>query len=117
MQVSHKNVLKFIDCKKSKSSIYLFIEFYNGGDLRRLLKLKGGKLTEKLARVVSKQLAKGLNYLNRQEIVHRDLKIDNVYVNFPDFKGPGLASDNYISKFNPDKDRIEIVIGDLGFAK
>jgi serine/threonine protein kinase len=35
-----------IDAKKTANNFYLFFEYFNGGDLRKLLEAKGNQLSE-----------------------------------------------------------------------
>ena len=42
MNIEHDNVLSLIDAKKTKNNIYMFFEYCNGGDLRKMTDLKGG---------------------------------------------------------------------------
>jgi serine/threonine protein kinase len=95
----------------------MFVEFCNGKDLRNLLEIKGNKLDEKLVRKITKQIVDGLCHLNKQGTVHRDLKLDNIMINFPEYDKAGLVPESYIENFDHEKEEIEVIIGDLGFAK
>jgi serine/threonine protein kinase len=117
MSIKHDNILRFLEAKKTSNNIYIFFEFCNGGDLRRLLDLKGGKLDESLTQIIVKQLVEGLNHLNDNKSMHRDLKLDNILINFPDYNGEATVPDEYIQDFDPTEERIEVIIGDLGFAR
>ncbi|CAI2387319.1 unnamed protein product [Moneuplotes crassus] len=117
MNTNHPNIIRFLEAKETKNNTYIFMEFCNGRDLSTLLELKGGKLGENLVRKIIKQVASGLQYLNGKGIMHRDLKLDNILVHFPEYGGKGSVSDAYIKEFDHEKEDIEIVIGDLGFAK
>jgi len=117
MNMDHPNILRFLEAKKTQNNIYIFMEFCNGRDLSTLLELKDGKLSENLVRKIIKQVASGLQYLNEKGVMHRDLKLANILVHFPEYSGKGSVSDVYIEEFDHEEEDIEIVIGDLGFAK
>jgi serine/threonine protein kinase len=117
MSIKHDNILRFLEAKKTSNNIYIFFEFCNGGDLRRLLDIKGGKLDESLTQIIVKQLVEGLNHLNENKSMHRDLKLDNILINFPDYNGEAGVPDEYLENFDPSEERIEVIIGDLGFAR
>ena len=82
--LNSKFLLRFIEGKQTENSLYLFVEYCNGGDLRRLVDLKGGRLDEDYAKIILMQIAKGLKYLNKKSIIHRDLKLENIFIHFPD---------------------------------
>jgi len=46
-------VLSLIDAKKTKNNYYLFFEYFNGGDLRRLFEAQGCSLPEKAVRIIT----------------------------------------------------------------
>ncbi|CAI2387118.1 unnamed protein product [Moneuplotes crassus] len=118
MKIKHPNVLAFLEVKKTKNNVYIFLELCNGGDLTRLLKLKRGSLDENQVKIIIKKIAEGLNHLNQKGIVHRDLKLDNILLNFPGYKKHWNTSDRYISKYQIQEGcDLEVVIGDLGFAR
>jgi serine/threonine protein kinase len=54
-----------------------------------------------------------------QGIIHRDLKLDNIFINFPDFKEDEdpYVTDEYLKDFDPDLDRIEVYIADFGLSR
>ena len=117
MSITHDNILRFLEAKKTTNNIYIFFEYWNGGDLRKFVDFHDGKLNEKLCKVILRQLAEGLNHLNEKKTMHRDLKLDNILLNFPDYPDDGPVSEDYLANFDYTKDRIEVIIGDLGFAR
>ena len=58
----------------------------------------------------------GLTYLNYKNVVHRDLKLDNILIHFPGMPASEPVSNDFLRTWDPDVDEIQIVIGDLGFA-
>ena len=84
--------------------------------MERLLDVMGGKLSEKWIKAVLKQIATGLNYLSDNKVVHRDLKLENILLHFPDFKKTGFVSNEFLEEFDPESDNFEVIIADLGLA-
>ncbi|CAI2362020.1 unnamed protein product [Moneuplotes crassus] len=117
IKIQHDNIIRFLEAKKTSNNIYIFMELCNGGTLRRFLDLQDGKLEEELVQKITKQIAEGLNHLNENEAMHRDLKLDNILLNFPKYEGDGIVPDEYIEEFDHEKEEIEVIIGDLGFAR
>ena len=75
-----------IDRMKSKNSYYLVLEYNNGGDLATLIGLKK-KLNEEDARLVVSQILNGMKHLHNLNVLHRDLKLANILIHFPDMVG------------------------------
>ena len=51
----------------------IFLEFVPGGSIASLL-AKFGSFDEKVIRMYTRQLLMGLDYLHRNQIIHRDIK-------------------------------------------
>ena len=117
MELEHTNVLRFLDLLKTENNLYIFFEYWNGGDLKQFVRVNAGRINEKVVRVILKQIANGLNYLNEQNVVHRDLKLDNILLHFPGWKGKKQVTEEYLMNFDFENDPFEVIIWDLGFAK
>jgi serine/threonine protein kinase len=68
---------------KENEDYYIAMEMCNGGDLSKMLDAKGGFLTEADARQIMIQIVKGIASMHERDIMHRDLKLDNIMVHFP----------------------------------
>ena len=71
---------------KTRSHFYIFTELCNGGDLGLLKKArsyKGAGVSEEECRLIMKKLVNGLKELFDFDIVHRDLKLTNILLHFP----------------------------------
>ena len=87
-KVNHQNIIKleeyFLNDKKTK--LYIVTEYANGGELSECLtkyKLLHGKaFPEEIVQYLMKQLVYALIYLHNKNIIHRDLKLENIMVNF-----------------------------------
>jgi len=62
----------------------MFLELCNGGDLYLLLKAKKWKLSPSIAHKIMVMLTTGVNDMMKSMIIHRDLKLNNVMIHFPD---------------------------------
>ena len=78
--LNHKNIIKlhevFFD--NDEKNIYLVIDYFQKGDFAKFL--NGKALKEKYAKKYMRQLVDGLKYLYQKQILHRDLKPQNILV-------------------------------------
>lgn len=63
--------------QKTDNNIYLILEYCEGGDLQRFIKARG-RLTESVAQAFMAHLAAGLKFLWERNLIHRDLKPQNL---------------------------------------
>ena len=109
-KVNHPNLVKLVDLKKTKSHNYLVMEFCNGGDLTGCLRKFMAKyrrpFSEEIVQYLMRQIVSGLDALHSRNILHRDLKLDNILVCF--------SSD--FDKSNLNMMRATAKITDFGFA-
>ena len=84
--LNHPNIVKFYSWAQSENSYYIATEYVNGGDLSKCLKKYKEKFNtpfpEIIVKHLMKQILEALNYLHKNKIVHRDLKLENIMVNF-----------------------------------
>mmetsp|Transcript_36192 Transcript_36192/g.57882 ORF Transcript_36192/g.57882 Transcript_36192/m.57882 type:complete len:406 (-) Transcript_36192:28-1245(-) len=76
----HPNVLKCLDVVYSEDSsfVYVVTEFCNGGSLFDYIQSCGGSLIEEEAKGLFIQIVDAVEYIHRNGIIHRDLKMENV---------------------------------------
>lgn len=56
----------------------MFLEFCNGGDLKELLKKRGGKLSEAEALTYFRHIVEGFKGIYQENVIHRDIKPANI---------------------------------------
>ena len=115
-KVNHPNLVKLVDLKKTKSHNYLVMEFCNGGDLTGCLRKFMAKyrrpFSEEIVQYLMRQIVSGLDALHSRNILHRDLKLDNILVNFPIL----VCFSSDFDKSNLNMMRATAKITDFGFA-
>ncbi|CAI0404394.1 unnamed protein product [Linum tenue] len=72
-------VVRFFYSFTCRENLYLVMEYLNGGDLYSLLR-NLGCLDEDMARVYIAEVVLALEYLHSLNVVHRDLKPDNLLI-------------------------------------
>ncbi|KAF7695528.1 serine/threonine-protein kinase PLK2b isoform X2 [Silurus meridionalis] len=89
----HKHIVHFYHHFEDKDNIYILLEYCSRRSLAHILKSRK-VLTEPEVRYYLKQTVSALKYLHDQEILHRDLKLGNLFVS----------------------DSMELKVGDFGLA-
>ena len=123
-KLKHKNIIQIKGYENTKNNTYIALEYCNGGNLHEYQKFyqKTTKTTlnELYIQKIMKQITAGLEYMHLNKIIHRDIKLENILINFD--KYPNLAIKGKL----PPKvkyenvslsDSFTIKIADLGFSK
>ena len=77
--INHENIVKFEHYFEDAEYVYLLIELCHNQTLHELLKRRK-KLTELEVQYYILQLIKALQYLHNLKIIHRDLKLANLFI-------------------------------------
>nr|XP_017190767.2 mitogen-activated protein kinase kinase kinase NPK1-like isoform X3 [Malus domestica] len=77
--LSHPNIVRYLGTAREEDSLNILLEFVPGGSISSLLG-KFGSFPESVIRMYTKQLLLGLEYLHKNEIMHRDIKGANILV-------------------------------------
>ncbi len=81
--ISNENIIRLIGVKKTDKNFYLIMEYCKGGDLSKFLK-KRKRLEEFEVQKMMYQISNGLRVLADHNIVHRDLKLNNILLSTKD---------------------------------
>ena len=73
------NIVKIYETYETKKHYCIVMEYICAGDLLSYIK-KRGKLTEQVAKFIFKQIVLTLQYIHDHNIVHRDIKLDNILI-------------------------------------
>ena len=84
--LKHPNIVKFDDVKKTKKHFYIVMEFCNGGELSKALEKyqsKYGKpFSQEIVQHLMRQIIDAFRYIHSQKVIHRDIKLDNILLNY-----------------------------------
>ena len=89
----HPNIVAFEHYFEDSENVYLLIEICHNQTLNELLKRRK-KLTELEVQCYANQIIKALKYLQSHRVIHRDLKLGNLFIS----------------------EKMEIKVGDFGLA-
>jgi serine/threonine protein kinase len=90
----HPNVVKLYETFESNKHVLFSMEMCAGGDLLNYVR-KRRKLKENVAKVLFKQIIEATGYIHTRNIVHRDIKLDNILL---DGKGNVKIGDFGVSR-------------------
>lgn len=76
----HQNVIKYVEYYQDDTFFYVIHEYFEGINLFEYIK-KNKILTDKQIKNIIIQIAAGTNFLHSYNIIHCDLKLDNVIIN------------------------------------
>lgn len=76
-KLKHENIVSIIDFYEKENDKFIVLEYIKGKSLKNLINEKG-KIPFDYALIIIKDILKGLNYIHSQQILHRDLKPDNI---------------------------------------
>ncbi|CAG8618112.1 7813_t:CDS:10 [Ambispora leptoticha] len=123
--IRHIHIVQLVDCQKSDAHIHLIMEYCSMGDLSNYIKRRGdmnnknavagttmssGGLNEYVVLHFLKQLANALEFLRSQNLIHRDIKPQNLLL------VPPSSNRETISSYgSPDLPLLKIA--DFGFAR
>ncbi|KAK4432339.1 Serine/threonine-protein kinase ATG1c [Sesamum alatum] len=97
-RINHPNIIRLHDMIEEPGKIYIVLEYCKGGDLSMYIQQRQGKIPEATAKHFMQQLAEGLKVLRDNNLIHRDLKPQNLL----------LSANN---------DTSVLKIADFGFAR
>ena len=82
-KLNHPNLVKYISSYEDEEGIYIIMEFCIYGDLYSLLhmvKKKKVYVNEEIIWDIAYQCLQGLEYLHSNQIIHRDIKLLNIFM-------------------------------------
>ncbi|CAO1614108.1 unnamed protein product [Parajaminaea phylloscopi] len=132
--VSHPNIVELVECLKTDAHIYLIMDFSSGGDLSQYIRKKGvlpeddnslrsrafnraakkyphpseGGLHDRVVRSFVEQLASAMEFMRARNIVHRDIKPQNLLLQPPTTQCLQLGHPEGIPQMK---------VADFGFAR
>jgi serine/threonine protein kinase len=97
--ISHNNIVEFHDVIITSDKMYLIFEYVES-DLKNFISKFKGSMPMQLIKQILRQILEGIDYIHLEGILHRDLKPQNILVNY-----------------NINLNEITIKIADFGLAR
>ena len=79
--LNHPNIIKYYSCwlDQNNKKVIMITEFFTGGNLKHHLKISK-PLRLRVIKKWIKEILNGLIYLHSKDIIHRDIKCDNFFI-------------------------------------
>ena len=123
-KLNNEHIINVLDLITSRTNRYLIVDYCNGGTLlsyRIKYKEKNHcEMNEVFIQKIIRQFIVGLEYMHSNSVIHRDIKLENIFLHFDDCpneyaEGKPCPRVNFNSvSLN---DNFTLKIGDLGLAK
>lgn len=79
-RVSHANIIRMHDYIVNDEKIYMILEYADGGDMLSYIQSINGPVGERDCKPWMRQIMSAVAYLHRMDIIHRDLKLENLLI-------------------------------------
>ena len=79
---NHPNIITIFDAIKSQNHCYVVMEYCNGGSLEECLEKYGKPFPVVIIQHFMRQIVSGVRYMHSKNIMHRDIKLENILVIF-----------------------------------
>lgn len=114
MSVQHPYIVQTLDLFESPHDLFLVMEFMGGSTLHRRMLVRNAPVPEPHARVVMVRVLSALAYLHSREIIHRNIKAENILLDLADelrWSSTAKLSDLGLACFVDDPESSRQIVG------
>lgn len=78
--LDHNNIVQFKHQFEDNDNVYLLIDLCVNKTMSEMIKRRK-RLSEFEVRCLTRQICEGVKYLRQKRVIHRDLKLGNLFIN------------------------------------
>jgi len=108
LRISHPFIVDLLGTFQDEQSLYMMMEFVNGGELHEYIQLQAGQTPKSDCVFFCSEIFMAIAYLHALDIVHRDLKPQNLLL---DDQGHVKLTDFGFAKIIPSKEKSFTMVG------
>ena len=86
IKLKHGNIIRIRDYKITSNNSYIITEYCNGGNLfeyqKYFINTNNSQFNELFIQKIIKQIVLGLEFIHNQKIIHGDINLQNILINF-----------------------------------
>lgn len=79
--LDHPNLINYYGIQVHRNKVFIFMEYCSGGSLKQVLE-NGPLESELIVQLYAYEILKGLQYLHANSVVHRDVKPENILLDY-----------------------------------
>ena len=95
INLKHENIVRIKDFKRTANNIYIITEYCNGGNLsdyqKYYINANKSQFNELLIQKIIKQIVSGLEFIHNQKIIHGDINLQNILINFNKYQNIAIG--------------------------
>jgi len=115
MLLNHPKIIKFKEFFETRDRMYIVQEYCAGGNLCNLIRKQHG-LSEASAKSIFVQLLQAVNYFHAKNIVHRDIKSENILLKEKDADADDVRLLDFgLSRLMPRAELLMTSVGTLDY--
>lgn len=113
-RLDHPNILKFERLYEEDDCVHIVMEYVQGGDLFGKV-ISAGHFSERYSAVLARKMLSALAYMHENNIIHRDLKLENILMTSLDEDADiRLADFGFAAEMTPEN--LSVFCGSPGYV-
>lgn len=85
-EANSSTICNLLEVTETNQHYFIWLEFVEGGDLISYIEREGGRLAEPCCKSIIKRALQSLQFIHNSNVVHRDIKAENILLDFDDNK-------------------------------
>lgn len=114
--LDHPNIAKILDIEEDDEYFYIIMEFYPGGDLSYYVEDYKNGLSRQQVLHIARQLIDAVDYCHNHDVVHRDIKLENIFLIKKEKFPHVVLGDFGLSNLQPTNELLHDNLGSILYA-